>query len=352
MASPRCSSFAFETGFPGSPHSITSNHGSNGPSEITARSLARSCGLLSATLWIGYTLGASKAPPTAPVLSSDLNVLASLRVLADRFEEWIQWIVVPLYLLGTVTYLSVRTYNDTDWTLVLSSTKTSEKKFRYSLLPSLRMASTETIPEEPEEEGLKEETTTPLSVTPLPSQKYDKPAPIDMNGTFKVVENHNFAEFLNAQGLPWFLCKAASKARPTHTFSLPTYSDLTITIKGIIESETHYTIDGPCTETTIRGRVFRDSVNYLYEESDEGENDGVCVGLRTTKVSVGEGYAVHVQRRIVPAGATYAPPKGQHAYDLGTPADVDRLLMTNTLVYDEPAKGGSGVVASQLFHRQ
>eukprot|EP00536_Pseudo-nitzschia_multiseries_P018151 jgi/Psemu1/227956/e_gw1.2201.2.1 len=246
--------------------------------------------------------------------------------------------------------------------------------------------STATIPEEDDEE-LKEEDaaavdsdatssdgeeppralTAPVSSSsPTPATENDdddhRPPPIDMNGTFKVVQNHNFGEFLKAQGVPWFLCNAASKARPTHTFVLPTHSNLTIQIKGIIESETSYKIDGPHTETQIRGRVFRDTVRYLYDDHTDNDkngnndNDGGatqtprrCVGLQTTKFSVNEGYTVHVTRRLVPAGTTFVPPVGHHGYDLHVPANKDRLWMGNRMVRADG--GDSAVLASQLFHR-
>ena len=230
-----------------------------------------------------------------------------------------------------------------------------------------------TIAEE-DDEGESLESRTLRSSSPLQQQQRQQsvdepPPPIDLNGSFRVVDNHNFGEFLRIQGVPWFLCKAASKARPTHTFHLSTYSKLTIQIKGIIESETDYTIGGPYTETSIRGRVFRDTVRYLYDGGGETENNNTnnsntdnrcCVGLKTIKVTVGEGYSVHVLRRVIPAGTTWVPPEGYHKYDLDVPFQRDRLLMMSKIVYDDNNDGGKnsdpstkeGVMATQLFHKE
>lgn len=208
--------------------------------------------------------------------------------------------------------------------------------------------------------------------------------PIDMNGIFHNVENDNFGDFLKAQGVPWFLCSAASKARPTHHIKHKNLQKVSIKIKGIIESETAYHIDGPFTETTIRGRVFRDTLSYLYDEdksrmettsgdpaevsksesneskSNESEQESsgkICVGLKTRKIAVGEGYEVHVERRIIRAGSTWIPtpernPDGHCTYDLDTPRDFDRLLMANKIVYDgENGASEAPIIASQLFHR-
>lgn len=259
-------------------------------------------------LLVGYSLG-----------SSSSGILSCI-------EDWIHNVGVTLYTLCTVLYLSVRFYHDghRKRSPKTPPTKNVSDEDDETTMPSLRMSSTLTIEEENE---------------PLPN------APIDLTGAYKVVENDNFGAFLQAQGLPWFLCNAASKARPTHTFEHSNYRDLTIHIQGIIESQTAYRIDGPHTETQIRGRVFRDSVEYLY--CSFGKN---CVGIRTQKIAVGEGYHVEVQRRFVRAGETWIPPEGHATYDLDVPSDKDRLIMMNEVVFDDDSTKES-VKASQLFHR-
>jgi hypothetical protein len=83
--------------------------------------------------------------------------------------------------------------------------------------------------------------------------------PIDMSGSYKLIENHNFDAFLGAQGLPWMLVRAADKARPIHTIT-HIGKFITIKIEGIIESSSTYEINGEPLEGVIRGRLFADSV--------------------------------------------------------------------------------------------
>ena len=254
---------------------------------------------------IGYVLGAST------IGKRTWNTLLVL-------EEWIRDVVVPCYTLSALLYLLIQNFEESI-SSVLSRLQTSEKESG---------ATTESAEEEEEDEGEK---------------------PIDMNGTYKVVENDNFAEFLKAQGVPGFLCNAASKARPTHEFTHKSIKKLTIRIRGIIESETSYEINGPYTETTIRGRLFQDSLSYLYDDSSEK----VCCGVQTRKVAMGQGYVVLVQRRVIRAGSVWNPtpeenPDGHNIYDLDTACEFDRLIMTNKVVYDN---GDEPVIASQLFHR-
>lgn len=262
--------------------------------------------ILVVVLGIGYVVGASS------IGIRTWNVLLVL-------EEWIRDVVIPCYTLSALLYVLIQNFDDS-----ISSA--------LSLLRTSKTAPTAPkVPVEEEEEDKGEK-------------------PIDMNGTFKVVENDNFAEFLKAQGVPGFLCNAASKARPTHEFTHSSVKRLTIRIRGIIESETSYEINGPFTETTIRGRLFQDSLSYLYDETGP---DKVCCGVQTRKVAMGQGYVVQVQRRVIRAGSIWNPtpeenPDGHNIYDLDTACEIDRLIMTNKVVYDN---GDEPVIASQLFHR-
>ena len=93
--------------------------------------------------------------------------------------------------------------------------------------------------------------------------------PIDLSGVYELRENHNFEEFLEAQGIPWMLRRAANQARPTHRIThIGQY--ITIKIEGLIESSSTYTINGPPIEGLIRGRLFADKITYLTPE-DVGE---------------------------------------------------------------------------------
>jgi len=89
--------------------------------------------------------------------------------------------------------------------------------------------------------------------------------PIDLSGVYELRENHNFEEFLEAQGIPWMLRRAANQARPTHRIThIGQY--ITIKIEGLIESSSTYTINGPPVEGLIRGRLFADKITYLTPE--------------------------------------------------------------------------------------
>jgi hypothetical protein len=350
--------------------------------------------LLAAALGIGYAMGSIATTSTSLLSLSIGSIGRTTWKGITIFEEWVREIVVPAYTMGVLVYLAVRFYGDKRAKSAAAALSPSKKNasndstmlstFHSSLLssfrlpPSLRKLSTMTILEEEDESS---DSLTPRPSSPLPEQQVEEEAeeqgdkPIDMNGIYKFVENNNFDKFLKAQGVPWFLCKAASKARPTHHFKHASSQKLTIQIRGIIESETSYRIGGPFTETTIRGRVFRDTLSYLYDEhggtenttTGDDENDGenqppsssnskpLCVGVQTQKIAMGQGYKVQVERRIVRAGTTWVPttetnPDGHCTYDLDTPCDFDRLLMFNKIVYDDE-NGDEPVIASQIFHR-
>ena len=220
--------------------------------------------------------------------------------------------------------------------------------------------------------------------------------------------------FLSIRGR--FLCKAASKAKPVHTFHHTDPTHITIHICGIIESETEYRIaipsavsssssslpetvssqhgqqQLPYNETTIRGRTFRDTVTYLYEDDDNNnENDNAkeiennncnndtqkqekqhqrgCVGIRTHKVAVGQGYTINVNRRLIRKGDTVSQIMNRKhttstdllfvdgmdisMYGLDVRTDYDRLLMTNVVTFDEDSGRTDNVAvkSSQLFQR-
>ena len=109
-----------------------------------------------------------------------------------------------------------------------------------------------------DEEGEEEEDDESTALSPTKQKKQ----PIDMSGSYQLVENHNFEAFLVAQGLPWMLARAADKARPIHHIThLGKF--ITIRIEGIIESTSTYEINGEPVEGLIRGRLFADQVTYL-----------------------------------------------------------------------------------------
>jgi hypothetical protein len=109
--------------------------------------------------------------------------------------------------------------------------------------------------------------------------------PVNLSGTWQLIENHNFEAFLEAQGVPYLLRAAANKARPLHIITHHG-KQLTIQIKGIIESQTTYIIDGPPVTSEVRGRKFQDTVSYI-------EN-----GVQVLKRCDAEQYTIRVCRRL------------------------------------------------------
>lgn len=117
------------------------------------------------------------------------------------------------------------------------------------------------------------------------------PQPIDLSGAYKLISNDGFEKFLEVQGVPWALRRAANQARPVHRITHQG-ARLTIKIEGIIETQTSYIIGGSPVETNVRGRIFRDVVTYLEEE------DGVVSGIQCQKTAITEDYDVKVQRKL------------------------------------------------------
>ena len=140
--------------------------------------------------------------------------------------------------------------------------------------------------------------------------------PVDLSGTFKLIENENFGNFLAAQGVPWALRGAANAARPIHVITHQG-NLITIQIKGPIQSSTTYTIGGDPIPARIRGRRFEDSVSYI--------ESGIC----TTKRACDDGYTVTVERVLSP--------------------DKNEIRMKSTVLFDDKSK--ETVESFQLFQR-
>ena len=120
---------------------------------------------------------------------------------------------------------------------------------------------------------------------------------INLSGLYQLIRIENLDAFLAAQGVPWPLRKAASKVMPRHEITHTTHQDphqLTIRIDaGPIQTRTTYQIGAGSVETEIRGRVFRDNVNYLKDR-----DTGKVVGVVNEKTAVTEGYQITVSRRL------------------------------------------------------
>jgi hypothetical protein len=132
----------------------------------------------------------------------------------------------------------------------------------------------------------------PSSIAPpvavgLPPVVEDEGGVVNLSGSYKLVSNDNFEGFLETQGVPWALRRAANQARPLHKITHVGKS-VTIQIKGIIESETTYLVDGPPIQTKIQSRVFEDRMKYL-ETGD---------GIEVTKTALVENYTVVVTRQL------------------------------------------------------
>lgn len=176
---------------------------------------------------------------------------ATLDALLATWKSWINTLIVPFYGVCILLYISVRLSRQLDL-----SKKAAVRESDDSFL--------EAGPIDESEEG-----------------------PINMTGAFKLIMNDNFERFLEVQGVPWALRRAADAARPTHRI-LHRGKTIRIQIRGIIESETTYQIDGPPVTINIRGRIFRDRVTYL-ETGD---------GIRVCKEATKENYNIEVTRRL------------------------------------------------------
>mmetsp|Transcript_3508 Transcript_3508/g.4878 ORF Transcript_3508/g.4878 Transcript_3508/m.4878 type:complete len:282 (-) Transcript_3508:48-893(-) len=98
---------------------------------------------------------------------------------------------------------------------------------------------------------------------------------VDLSGTYKLSKNVKFAEFLQAQGVPWALRCAADKVKPIHTLT-HRGDQLRVQISGIVTGDTTYHIGGKkVTPSTLRDRHFNDTATYL-----EGGD-----GIRVQKVA-------------------------------------------------------------------
>jgi len=158
---------------------------------------------------------------------------------------------------------------------------------------------------------------------------------------------------------------------PTTTCNTTTATTTTATTTSGVDSGSGSGGDSDVTPTPTRATTV---VNN-HDEQTNGTTSRRCVGIQTHKIAVGQGYTIYVHRRIIRAGdifddsttatATATSIKrndeeGQHhnqeqkeyirkTYQLHSSCDFDRLLMTNTVIFEDTAK--EMVQATQLFHR-
>lgn len=209
--------------------------------------------------------------------------MESVEALLLSFQSIVNILLVPLYTLCVVLYLARLVLTEFRGLAKISATPT-----RLSVPPPLPTV----VP--PGDDGV-----------------------VNLTGSYKLVSNDNFEGFLETQGVPWALRRAANQARPIHKITHLGKS-VTIQIRGIIESETSYLVDGPPVQTKIQSRTFEDRMRYL-ESGD---------GIEVTKTALTENYIVTVTRRLS--------------------EDRQRITMTSRAVFDD---GRDPVQAVQIFQR-
>jgi len=117
--------------------------------------------------------------------------------------------------------------------------------------------------------------------------------PVDLTGAYRWASQENFDAFLEIQGVPWALRRAALNARPVHRIKHKG-NRLTIRIEAMVTSQTTYILNGPAVETNVRGRIFKDRASYL----PSGD------GIEVRKTAVTENYDVIVTRQLRDNGKT------------------------------------------------
>jgi len=141
--------------------------------------------------------------------------------------------------------------------------------------------------------------------------------PITLTGSYRLIKNDGFKDFLAAQGVNYILRAAADKAITTHHVT-HRGTTLRIRVSGIITGDTTYIIGGDYMETKIQDKIFHDSATWLPNKSE---------GVRITKVSQSEKYNLLVTRRLS--------------------ADKQLLYITSEAVYQD----GKRVQAVQTYQR-
>jgi hypothetical protein len=219
---------------------------------------------------------------TGIIIGQSIHATNVLQSFLQPFQDLVNNLLVPVYSLLVVVYIVLLIKTD------LSRPKVDKSKSKSSYDHELE------IPPNEDENGF-----------------------VNLSGTYKLISNENFEAFLEAQGVPWALRSAANQARPIHKITHVGKS-VKIQIKGIIESETTYEIDGPPIQTKIQSRVFEDTMRYL-ESGD---------GIEVTKRAVVEKYTIFVTRRLS--------------------KDRQTITLTSRVIYDE---GKNPIESVQIFRR-
>ncbi|GAX19456.1 hypothetical protein FisN_19Hh028 [Fistulifera solaris] len=226
-------------------------------------------------------------------------LLGTRNEVTQWLRNYAEALLVSLYATGVTIYLLYSAYTRRRTKLTKSGKRATKATTTNTSAPTDSITATK-------EDALKDPSTTQQSQPP-----------IDLTGTYQLISNQGFEEFLAVQGVPWALRRAANAARPIHRIT-QTAQQLTIQIQGIIESETTYIINGPPVETNVRGRIFEDVVEYMEDNR----------GIRVRKKALTEDYDVTVERVLS--------------------EDKQEIVLTSTAFFRD---GRPSVSSVQLFRR-
>lgn len=276
-------------------------------------------------------------------------VSSSSVVSGSSFEEGMHSVGVPLYAAVVVLYLTAVAFRQ-DWWPTYRRLVVRWHRRRSGCSSSSSSSST------PSNQALEAAAVAPIqgpSGSDVPPHDVNglviddntndthshSHQPVNLTGVYQLVSNDNFEAFLAAQGVPWALRSAANRVRPIHRIT-HTGPSLTIKIEGIIESQTTYLIGGPPVETSVRGRVFVDTVAYLTDDDNKDHGD--------TGNPNGDGFPQGRSRRgvVVTKKALTEP------YDVTVRRELSEdgqiITLTSRAVFRD---GRSPVQSTQVFHR-
>lgn len=156
----------------------------------------------------------------------------------------------------------------------------------------------------------------------IPDGSYSESERSNLSGTFKLVKSNNFDSFLKALGVSWTLRKAASLAKPVHTY---THEEDTfrVQIDGVIKGDTTFIINGPPVKSAIRHIKFLDKASYL----DSG--DGILVRKVAQNPAADDPTELMLRRILT--------------------SDKSQIILKSKAIYRD---GSESLESEQIFQRQ